>query len=271
MVNVGDGMVTHPSCDFMASERPATITDPVALALKAELTEIIQWAQRTSPRSLQLAVGPSELGNPCDRRLAYRVAGYPTVNTGMDPWPSIVGTSIHSWTENAVKRFMNETGVHDWLTEVRLEPDPMVPGSSDLYKISEAMVVDLKTAGTDVFRRVKKDGPSEGYKIQTHLYGLGHERAGRPVRKVALVIVPRAGWLKDMYVWCAPYERAVAENAIARVYQLGAQLIEKDILNNPHRFQDFEASPGDACVWCPFFLRHTEPDQGASGLGCPGR
>lgn len=270
MTPIGEGAVTHPNCDFMASDQRGS-DDPFGRALKTELTDMIRWAESTSPRSQQLAVGPSELGNACDRRLAYRIAGTDAVNTTMDPWPAIVGTSIHSWTEKAILRFMAETGQHDWLTEVRLQPDPLVPGSSDLYKISTATVVDLKTAGTDVFKRIKRNGPPDGYKIQTHLYGLGHENAGRRVESVALVIVPRAGWLRDMYVWWAPYERGVAQAAIDRLYGLANRLLQLDILHNGQKFADILAEPGDGCVWCPFFVRDHPEDLGASQRGCPGR
>jgi hypothetical protein len=263
------GFTTHPSCEQVFGDPVGQ--DPFSAALKQELTDIILWAENNSPRSLQMAVGPSELGDPCDRRLAYRIAGIQTFNNLMDPWPAIVGTAIHSWTEESVNRYMNTTGTRDWLTEVGLRPDPMVKGRSDLYKISTGTVVDLKTAGTDVFRKIKKIGPPEGYKVQVQIYGLGHVRAGRPVNNVALVFVPRAGWISDMYVWQEPYKEEVALAALARLYDLGGRLIEMDIENNGHRYQQIDPVPGDGCAYCPFFVRASEPDVGASQLGCPGR
>ena len=69
-------------------------SNPHATALKHELSQVILWNEHNAPRSLQRAIGPSELGDPCDRKLAYRIAGIEPVNFG-DPWPAIVGTSIH--------------------------------------------------------------------------------------------------------------------------------------------------------------------------------
>jgi hypothetical protein len=242
---------------------------PLAAALKREITDIILWADRESPRSRQLMVGPSELGDPCDRRLAYRLAGVPDVNTFMDPWPAIVGTAVHSWCEGAFNRYQSEVRNLGWRTEMRVQPDPMVQGRSDLYK--SGMIVDLKTGGPDMMRKVHKDGPPEGYKVQVQLYGLGHENAGRVVESVALAFLPRSGWLGDMYVWTAPYSRAVATAALDRMYRIAYRLIELDIESNGHRFQDVDPTPGNSCVFCPMFSRNLGPDIGASERGCGGR
>lgn len=577
--------------------------DPLVQALKDELSKIILWNERSAPRSRQVAVGPSELGTECDRRLAYRIAGTSTANLDSDPWPATVGTAIHDWLERAMNRFQQHQGDHGYLTELRVYPDELVKGRCDLYNHKTSMVIDWKaqpddelvltpdgwttlralapgdhvigadgsptevlgifpqgkrpvykittsdgssaeatsdhlwtilseagnagkrvsrvmttlevmeeltkprpryrflpelkpvrfattesalpidpytlglligdgsmtgesvhftnpdglesfisfevskhassdpskcptfgilgavqslrdiglfghtsvkkfipqvylqadvddrllllqglmdtdgclqknraafttssdqlahdfiklvqslggkcfdhrdkklrklathhghlitfklppgmcpfradlpnkklawsagiqthlrvirsvelsrttdvrcikvaakdglyvtrdyllthnTAGADVMRKVQKGQIPDGYKTQVQIYGLGHRRAGREVKDVALVFLPRSGWLRDMYVWRAPYDESVAKAALDRMYRIVGQLIEMDIETNPHRFQLIDSAPGDNCVWCPFFLKERDPDIAADDKGCPGR
>jgi hypothetical protein len=238
--------------------------------LKHELTDVFLWAERNSPRSKQMAPGPSELGDPCDRRLGMKLAGLATVNKRMDPWPAIVGTAIHSWSERAVLAYQEATGSRNWLTEQKLDVDPMISGHSDLYYIPRGAVVDLKSAGTDAMKKIMAQGPPEGYITQIHLYGLGYENAGIPVNEVALVFVPRNGWLGDMRAYAWPYDRSIAERALERMYRLAGRLMELDIVNNPQRWIEIEASPGRNCVWCPFFDPR-DPERGPGVDGCGGR
>ena len=246
--------------------------DPIAMALKQELSEIILWNEQNSPRSKQLAVGPSELGDACDRRLAYRIAGIPAVNTSSDPWPAIVGTSIHAWLEKAINQYQEANGDLGWRTELRVYPDPLVQGSSDVFNIRTGTVLDHKTTGTDTMRKLKKgNAPPAGYITQIQLYGLGHKNAGRDVKTVALIFYPRSGWLNDTFVWTAPYDESVALAALNRMYAIGEQLMTLQIEQNPHRFQFIEATPGDSCVWCSHYNQEIGLDIAANEKGCPGR
>jgi hypothetical protein len=241
------------------------------MALKHELSKIILWNEREAPRSRQVAVGPSELGTECDRRLAYRIAGAKPTNTETDPWPSIVGTSIHSWLDTAINKYQSVKGDLGYLTETRVYPDPLVKGRSDLFNTRTGTVIDHKTSGPDGMRKIRKGIIPHGYRVQIQVYGLGHERAGREVREVALVFYPRSGWLDDCYVWVEPYDRKVAQAALARMYELADKLMDLDIENNPHRYGLIPATPGDACVWCPFHSREKDMDVAADDKGCPGR
>jgi hypothetical protein len=102
----------HPLCDGYGPEIEATNRH-----LVQTLTEIIRWADENSPRSLQAQIGPSELGTPCDRKLAYKLANNREINKRRDPWPAIVGTGIHHWLEGAVNRFQEHYGLATYLTE----------------------------------------------------------------------------------------------------------------------------------------------------------
>src|SRR5262245_11881364 len=102
----------HPRCFFEELEG-----DPVANELKQDLIESVRWYERQNPRAAQLELGPSEIGDPCDRRIGYRLAGIPAVNTEFDPFPSIVGTALHSWLDDAVQAWCQKHDSKSWLTE----------------------------------------------------------------------------------------------------------------------------------------------------------
>lgn len=255
----------------MESEFESFGGNPAAETIKNDLAEIVLWNERMSPRSQQKTIGPSEIGNECDRRLAYRIAGVPRVNWS-DPWPAVVGTAVHNWLEVAVNRFQRENGNHGWVTEVTVEPDPLVRGRSDLFHVPTGTVVDYKTTGTDTMRKLRKGTPpSPGYITQIQLYGLGHERAGRAVHNVCLVYYPRSGWLDDVFVWYAEYDPSIAHAALKRLYGIGFQILDLDIPNHPERFSEITATVGDGCVWCPMFIRELDQSVSASQNGCPGR
>ncbi len=267
--------VTHPTC--LMIEEPVEGVDPFSVLLQKQLTEIILWQAKRNPREWQTNIGPSEIGNPCDRHIGYRLTGLSGHNTEFDPWASVVGTAVHAWLERAVSSWVDETtvGADDarFLTETTLSLDEIVDGHADLYDTWHAAVIDWKTAGVDVMRKVIKEGPPDGYRIQTHIYGYLFERAGKPVKKVALVFLPRAGLLKNMYVWSADYSRAVAETALARMYGIARRVLDLDLLmeGNEHRWEQLEATPGNHCGFCPWYDPGRDPERGADATGCPGR
>ena len=64
--------------------------------LATELFGIIEEAIAQQPRTLQTSIGPSEIGNPCDRRIGYKLAGIQPVNgLGAVNWKAFVGTAVH--------------------------------------------------------------------------------------------------------------------------------------------------------------------------------
>ena len=259
--------VTHPACVPAFAELQDE--DPFSQLLKTKLIEMILWADKQNPRSKQVKIGPSEIGDQCDRRIGYRIAQVPHCNTDFDPWPAIVGTAVHSWLDKAVQDWMVDQADPAWSTETTLSMSEFVEGHSDLYSHAFQAVIDWKGAGPDVMRRVRKDGPPIGYMIQTHIYGYGFEQKGWPVKKVALAFLPRAGWLKDMYVWSVDYDRSVAQAALTRLYGIARRLVSMDVLKQSHKWAEVEATPSNACGFCPWY------DPGRNGeadvTGCPGR
>lgn len=267
---LGPKVNVHPAC-ILFDDTPAQ--DPLALKLKSQLINIIRWADANSARSLQKTIGPSEMGDPCDRRIGYRVAEVPEVNDRFDPWAAIVGTSIHSWLDEAIRAWVLAHGSTSWLTETALPISEILGGRSDLFNVDESCVIDHKGAGPSIMKKVLKDGPGPGYIVQIQLYGYGYERLGLSVKKVALAFYPRAGWLRDLYVWTADYDRSVALAALDRVSRIAQEVIELNILKegNDHRWEQMEAVPSDDCGFCPWYTADRNPEVGANSKGCPGR
>lgn len=238
------------------------------LDLKEDLDEVIRTSFKNAGRSKQVALGCSEVGQECTLRLAYRMADLPPVNNGGDPWPAIVGTAIHAWMEQAVTDFQAIHGTRRWLTELAVFPSDIVAGHTDLYDTETGTVLDYKFPSPDNFKKMKTDGPSAQYVTQVQLYGLGHERAGREVKRVGLVALGRQGWLKDLWVWTVPYDRAQALGAVERIYSLGAKMIELG-LPESDAWQHIDRSPSRLCRgWCPYWNGNVTE---ASSKGCPGK
>src|SRR5690606_36102890 len=55
-----------------------------------EMRAVLTALDASRPRSRQTALGPSELGTPCQRQLAYKLAGVPRQPTGIPDRKSVV-------------------------------------------------------------------------------------------------------------------------------------------------------------------------------------
>lgn len=236
------------------------------LEVKEDLTQIVINAQKNAARSKQVALGVSEVGNECDLRIAYKMAGIPPTSNSPDPWPSIVGTAVHSWLQKAVEDYEHLHGTNQWLAELDVVPSPLVQGHTDLYDRHRSLVLDFKIPSPDNLKKMRMEGVPEQYVIQVQLYGLGHVNAGRKVERVGIVGLGRQGWLKDMYVWTTPFDREVAERALQRVYDIGSKMIELN-LPDSERWDLVERTSSRLCAWCPWF-EPTAP--GPWSNGCPG-
>jgi hypothetical protein len=270
LIEAVEGFPWHPGCVPQFTRMPGFDMSPFELEIREDLIEIVRWANLNSKRSQQVALGCSEVGHECDRRLAYRIAGVEAGGYGNDPWPAIVGTSIHAWMEQAINDFQAVHGVSEWITEMEVLPSPLVMGHTDLYR--EGLVLDWKFPSPDNLRKMREAGPSVQYVTQVQLYGLGHVNAGRRVDRVGIVALGRQGWLKDMYVWTTEFDRSAAEAALNRIYAIGHQLIAAETngpsLTDDQIWQSFPATPSRLCSWCPFYRRDLAE---AGRKGCPGK
>jgi len=240
--------------------------------IRRMLTEIITTTAANAPRSLQRRIGPSEVGDPCPRRLAYKLLDWPTVNEGGDPWPSIVGTATHEWLATALEAHNQTTGTTRFLVEERDEVDDgtisgyRLSGSCDAYDLATNSVLDHKLIGDSVMRRYKNEGMRDQYRIQAQLYGLGFENAGYTPQTVALACYPRGGHLGGLWVWTDVYDRQVALDALTRLGSVRDLLIALDPESRPAMWEHVPAAPSGACRFCPQF----KPGTSDLSVGCPG-
>lgn len=243
-------------------------TDLYTQKLREDFTDIVLWAERGSERSQQKEVGASEVVVECWRRLGYRVAGIAEVNTNRDPWPAIVGTGIHMWLEKAFDKYERVHQVGRWHTEATVYPLPGMKSHTDLYDSEYFAVIDYKSKGTEDMREIRKGNIPADHIEQVHWYAAGHIAAGRRVDRVALIFVPRAGWLSGIHVWSAAYDPALTAAAVEKYQKVQAGVAYYKVGEDASNMQKFPATPGKGCAWCAWYNPEAST---ASAAGCPGK
>jgi hypothetical protein len=233
--------------------------------LRDELIGYVSNAISNHPRSQQTRIGPSEIGMPCTRRLAHKLAGTVEVNERDAAWRPTVGTAVHSWLEQALQA-VNDTLTYDrFYLEERLSVGTIggveITGSCDCYDRVTATSIDWKIVGPTALKKYRKDGPGEQYRAQAHLYGRGWQRAGNPIDHVAVMFLPSNGELHDAHYWTEPYSEQVALDALARANTVA------DLVQVAGSAAAAVLPITDAhCRFCPYF------QVGATDLtvACPG-
>ena len=213
------------------------------------LKQVVRAHEASRPRSMQTTIGPSEVGTPCPRRLAYKILGTSPVNTDSDPWAAIVGTSVHAWLDTAFADENTRLGRQRWHTSIAVDLPTYLSGTIDLYDADTASVIDHKVVGATAYKRYRKDGPSRQYVIQGHVYACGLRLAGYHVEDVGIAFWSRSGALKDSFYWSEPYDEEVVEEALTRL----------DAIRSATTALGSAALPligtADAfCAWCPYYL-----------------
>lgn len=242
-----------------------------AALTSGDLLTVIRRTADQAPRSLQTAIGPSEIGTPCDRRLALKLLGAPVQNTTVDKWAATVGTATHAWLADAFTAD-NARRVADglpprWLLEQRVTVRTGLSGSCDLYDLQTQTVVDWKTTGVTRLRAYRAAGdPGQQYRYQAHLYGMGWANLGVPVTTVAVVFLPRSGMLRDTYLWEQPYDPAVAQAALDRADWLLLAMNAADVDTHPEAMRAL-ARDTSMCEHCDFYTtdRAVSPLDGCNG------
>ncbi len=261
------------------SEQPEVEMSTDAASIAARLKELFYaYDNRRSEdnRSAQVTMGPSEMGSPCDRRLALSLMRMPPVNPGGDGWAAFVGTCIHAGLEEL---FMwADAGTGRFVTEQRLEfASVYVPkGTADLIDRTLLMILDHKCQGRWSRNKLKTQGPSPTYKVQAHVYAHGARLRGEKIEKIAIVSWPRdEATLDDLYVHVEDYNPLIAKRAFERVEKIGAEVEEKlalaavdvkdELTSKALVAGDFNVA--DDCRFCPFFL----PNARDITRGCNGK
>jgi hypothetical protein len=206
-------------------------------------------------RSTQTTLGPSEIGTPCDRRLAYGLAGHPRCNPGGDGWAAFVGTCIHDGLSR-VFEYAN-AGTGRFAVETRLNfPSELVPyGTGDLLDRSYCLFLDHKSMGGWSLDKLRSQGPSETYRVQVQTYAYGADLRGEDVRSVAIVAWPRErSTLDNLWVWEEPYDPEVGRQALARVQMIQERLGRG---RGPELFD-----VADDCKFCPWHMPGAKTSEG---------
>jgi len=196
----------------------------------------------------------------CDRLIVGKLAGEAVTNHVVSPWPSVVGTAVHAWLADKFALENTLTGTLRWVPEQKVSPHPSYPGTADLYDAAEQAVCDWKILAESSMRKVKSpSGPPRHYQVQLLLYALGYRKLGLPVRRVALVALPRtAATLDGMYVWahdCSPADDELLNQVLA-ITETRRQ-VAQEILAGRLDIRQVPITPGpDICYFC--FAGETE-------------
>ena len=237
-----------------------------ASALAEKITAVIQNRSTNAPRSKQRAIGLSEIGEACVRKISYKLLDWQKTNTNTDPWPSISGTAIHSWLADAFNDQYDGEKNKLYLVEHSVMINDELGGTVDLFDIQAGMVIDHKCVGATSMRSRKKDGMTHQQRIQINCYGLGLERAGYTVNKVALAFYPLGGRLDGMHTIVEPYNRVMAQDAMTRLNETQTLLWQLDPERVPSNWGLIPATTSRMCIYCPFYL----PGSTNLSAGCPG-
>ena len=229
--------------------------------LAMELAQMIHDAGVWTPRARQVAIGPSEMGHECTRRLAYKLLDWDQVNVSQSSnWASQVGSAIHA---HLAEIFRKKEGFE---VEQKVTIRGQLAGTVDLFDTVRGIVMDWKTTGYTKLQEYRKSGATAQHITQVQLYGYGKAQSGAKVNKVALVYLPTSGSLDEMHLELHDYDEKVALEALARVDDITALLAQLDVESNPAMWDVIPKVASRNCNWCPYFLPYsTETAKGCSG------
>lgn len=239
--------------------------DPAGL--RDDLLGAVREAIEAHHRSQQREIGPSQLGHPCNRWLAYFFADVPPAGLQSPPWRQSVGTAVHEhfsdwlhrWNAEHEMRFL--TDIRVWIGD--LYPGRPITGTLDAYDTWTRTVIDLKVPGPSAMKRHATPTSPEDpqYAVQVDAYGVGATHAGLPTRNVGILRLPASGELADACWKARPHDPDNARRALARAGGI-ARMAEA---MGP---QAAALQPGTEhyCQRCEWF----RPNTTDLTVGCPG-
>lgn len=241
--------------------------------LNTMIREVVHEAEVGTARAQQKHIGPSEIGDPCDRAILYKLREVEPVNTDRDNWLATLGVAIHAWLADAFTRENARLGRTRFLVEQPVDVGFQLSGTCDLFDLDTGTVIDFKLTGVTKLREIKAGEIPEKYRVQVHAYGYGFQCVGRPPERVALAFLPRNDSLggdfggNGLYVWSEPYDRKLAEDALDRLAQLHTLGRGLDLASYPERWELIPSHQGDHCQYCPAF---NPANDSSDERGCPG-
>lgn len=244
--------------DVPAPQARMSLPDPDAVVLEKLLATFITIGSTMDPRSRQVGIGSSEVGWPCDRRIAYRLSATRAINTNHDPLRKLIGLGTHKALADAMHAV--DAGSNTLLVE-RPVIYRGIPGTVDLALLLSGLlvVVDWKTTTCEKISRLKREGPPRHYKVQANMYAAGLRTQGHEISHVALCFIPIDAkpneGLSKLWVWRAPFDQAMADDAVDRIARLRGK-----------RPSEVDAKPDRLCTYCS----HYDPNATDADLGCRG-
>lgn len=232
-----------------------------------ELERILGRYEASRPRSMQTALGPSEVGMECQRALAYRLLNTPEKPDNRLPWAPLVGTAVHATIAEALELENKRLGRERWIVETRVDPGGGVPGSCDAYDVDTCTVIDWKAVGVKSLAELPHHMKPE-YETQAHIYGLGYENAGREVRWVRICLLARASHdFRQSREWTRPYDRGIAERALARLTETKRLITGLRLAEGDRGWAEVPGTSSKPCSWCKWY----RPGAAPTRAGCPGK
>ena len=225
---------------------------------------IIRELTKPSERDEQRRVGPSELGDLCERCLAEKLLGVHQEEKNY-PLAPMIGTAFHLYLENTIglEGYLKETKV----TVGEIEGYGAIRGTADGFDTATGHVVDYKVLSKKKIKAFSSatffdeghnpefysDSLTEGqlkkYYYQMQLYGLGMENAGYEVNHTSLILFPRDCTVESVtsasHELCFKYNREAALNVLERANQ-----IFKWATDNRDNLEELSSHPG--CYYCTF-------------------
>ncbi len=257
-----EGLAMHPTCEPL-DRGP----DEVA----TEIFTIIQKAVTTRPRDLQVKVGPSEIGHPCDRRLGYSMLNVPKSNDDGVNWKAFIGTAVHEqfadFMAAAEELHEREGNTVRWHMEERVSSGLVIngediDGSCDLFDAWTGTVWDWKfTTRNKIRETYRRSGPGDQYRVQAHEYGAGWAAKGFSVKHVGIIFMTRDGEFNDRHVWHEAFDPAIVTAAHDRV-----ERIDRSRGFGPQLMLTSLQTADAYCNYCPWHdARATD-----LAIACPG-
>jgi hypothetical protein len=230
--------------------------------LATEVRVNIASASANSARSLQKAVGPSEVGGACVRKIGYRLTQTSPTNQS-DTWLATIGTAVHAYLAGVYERLNETLPQPRYLVEHRVVVDPDLDfgGSCDLVDLERKVVIDWKVVGDSSLKRYKADGVGDQYRTQAHLYAWGLIREGILIEDVCIVFLPRGGSLRGLHIWSEPFNIEIAAAGIERLKQ-AKEIVAAGGKNALPMLPATESF----CHYCSYYL----PGSTDVSVGCPG-
>lgn len=177
------------------------------MSIANELVNAIHASSKSSSRSKQKSIGPSEIGG-CRRAVYMRYNDYEATNETI-VLPAVMGTAIH---EKIQRIFRHQDPWEDrfFIEREFKSEDGSIIGHVDMYDAERKEIIDWKTT--------KKSNlayfPSVQQRWQVQVYGWLVSQSGLPVDNVTLVAIPRDGDERDIVYHTEPYNLEIVREAL---------------------------------------------------------